>query len=218
MESMWGVNARDDIDSRNVDTLPIRNAESTAMTPAEKLAKLLSNRDGTGGDISPTWLGEKLRERAGLKSGYNLVYRWARGGGRGGLDFSLRNQNLVEDILNMPRGWFSADGDEPTASEAPAPALDRPARAVLKAFLDSARAKEMVLSADETELLFDHHVDGEVTEDYFYHFVMTERSRRKAPTQRPNLATDAASKAGVTKRRKTTAPAKVPPKPPGGSR
>lgn len=182
-----------------MDTLHISSTESSTMKAREKLAILV----GDGGDISAAELGRELFASYGLKSGANLVYKWIDGT----RSFTMRNRRAVEHIVGKPPNFLEDD-------DAPAPKVSASARAVLDAFLKSKRAAEMdpPPTLDEIALLLEHKVDGEVTENYFYHQLKAERSRRKHPTNRPNLATSAAKKAGITKVRQGVRPAKKAPR------
>jgi hypothetical protein len=67
-----------------------------AETPGEKLEKLLKSRG-----ISPTRMGEMLREQEGLTSGYQLVKKWIDGRG-----FNTRNRLIVARILDVDPELF----------------------------------------------------------------------------------------------------------------
>lgn len=171
------------------------------MKAREKLAVLVSE----GGDISAAELGRQLLASYGLKSGANLVYKWIDGT----RTFTMRNRRAVEHIVGKPPHFLEDD-------DAPAPKASASARAVLDAFLKSKVAAEMdpPPSLDEIATLLEHKVAGEVTEAYFFHQLKAERARKKRPTNRPNLATSAARKGGVTKIRPVPkSPKKGPSKP-----
>lgn len=163
------------------------------MQPHEKLAKLLAPREEGGAGVSPTWLGKKIQEH-GMASGYNIVFKWARGE-RG---FGTTRQHLVEDVMGKPRGWFANGRD--IDEEVPAVGSSTP-ESVLS-FLGSEFAAKMAPppTTEEVRMLRAHHVDGHVSDEYYYHFLQAERLRQRVPTMRPNDAAGAASESGLRKR------------------
>jgi hypothetical protein len=170
-----------------MDAIHVQRTESAFMKASEKLAKLLTTG---GGEISPTWLGEKLREAYGLRSGANLLYKWMDGT----RSFTMRNRRAIEHIVGKPPHFLDDD-------DAPVPQAPPSTRAVLEAFLRSRLAAEMdpQPSPAEIAMLLEHKVDGDVTEEYFYYQLKAERARQKHPTGRPNVATAEAVRAGLRK-------------------
>jgi hypothetical protein len=178
------------------------------MTPEQKLAQLLDKKTGR---FKPTWLGKQL-EKNGLASGYNLLRKWVKGD----REFLPRSQRLVERVCELPEFYFSEDaGAEPPAEATEAG--DNAAQQSLFAFLASPRARELNPPAAAPEIVAlaqQQFAEGEVPgPDYWYHTILARRARQRVPTQRPNMATDAASAGGYRKRA-----AKAPVKAPGATK
>lgn len=169
-----------------------------AMQPHEKLAKLLAPLEAGGAGVSPHWLGEKIQSQ-GLKSGYNLVYKWSRGV-RG---FGDRSQRLVEEVMGKPRGWFSNGRD--IDEEIPTPGSSTPESVLSFLESDFAAKLDPPTTQEELRMLRAHHVEGHVSDEYYYYFLLAERARLKVPTMRPNDAAGAAAKGGLRKRIPTPA-------------
>jgi transcriptional regulator with XRE-family HTH domain len=82
---------------------------------------------------------------------------------------------------------------------------DMTSREVLYEFLDSelAAGLDPPLTPRDIAWLMDHHVDGAVTPEYFFHALMMQRSRLKdpkPPSDRPNEAAGAAERSGLKRR------------------
>lgn len=163
------------------------------MKPHEKLAKLLAPSDEGGAGVSPHWLGEKIQGQ-GWRSGYNTVYKWSRGV-RG---FGTKGQHAVEEVMGKPRGWFANGRD--IDEEIPAPSSSTPESVLEFLSSDLAASMDPPPTTEEMRMLRAHHVDGHVSNEYYYHFLQAERLRQRVPTMRPNDAAGAASESGLRKR------------------